>query len=369
MRVIVLCNLGKKGAGTAALWSLAQGFQMNPENEVHCILSDEVEDKSLWENNLFSVHYIKTGNRKTFFKKILTFLLFGKKKLESEFNGKKIDYLIFYFCTPWGKIIESALKPRITLTVCHDPIPHKGESVINKLLCFMEYKRARFMIVMTEQYKSLVSKKFSLPLSHIYYMPHGLYKNYIITDSKKIDNWYSNDKINYLFFGRIEKYKGIKLLVDAFIDGYLYESSTLTIAGSGDLSFLGEKIKKVKNIRIINRFISDDEIATLFNFDNVVCVIPYTEASQSGVIAIAAEFLTPIISSDVEGLVEQLDHGNVGVFFQNNNKTKLIEAMKLFLEDNSCYEKQKQLLFKYREMHSWERISFNLIEELENGIN
>ena len=67
------------------------------------------------------------------------------------------------------------------------------------------------------------------------------------------------------------------------------------IAGEGDLS---EYRLDAPNIRTINRFIRDDEMAALFNAAHAVA-LPYVSASQSGVAYMAFAFGKPVIATRV----------------------------------------------------------------------
>lgn len=68
-----------------------------------------------------------------------------------------------------------------------------------------------------------------------------------------------------LFFGRIEEYKGISLLIDAFINNTeLRDNYLLVIAGGGTLNKHDiDKTFEEKNIIFINRYIDDAEVAFL----------------------------------------------------------------------------------------------------------
>lgn len=126
----------------------------------------------------------------------------------------------------------------------------------------------------------------------------------------------AGDRGYALFFGRIDKYKGIETLLRVYSkrSGRL---PRLVVAGSGRLSpeeewLLGE----CDNVRMINRFIGDDEMNWLF-INSKVIVLPYIEASQSGVLPMAYHFGKPVVVSDLPGLAEFVDEGETGFVFSN----------------------------------------------------
>jgi glycosyltransferase involved in cell wall biosynthesis len=62
---------------------------------------------------------------------------------------------------------------------------------------------------------------------------------------------------------------------------------------------------------------------------NSVLVVPYKDATQSGVITVANLFKVPVIASNAGGLVEQVTHLKTGLLFETNN----IEALKVAMKE------------------------------------
>lgn len=89
----------------------------------------------------------------------------------------------------------------------------------------------------------------------------------------------------------------------------------MTVAGSGDFSKYDSMFKELPQVDIVNRYIEDKEIDNYFSIPNTILVLPYLDASQSGVIPVALEYKIPIIASDAGGLKEQMNNGDFGLFF------------------------------------------------------
>jgi len=64
-----------------------------------------------------------------------------------------------------------------------------------------------------------------------------------------------------------------------------------------------------------------------------VVVLPYVEASQSGVIPAAFGFRKPIISTDVGSLKEIIEHEKTGLIVPAKDAHKLADAIIRLLED------------------------------------
>ena len=114
----------------------------------------------------------------------------------------------------------------------------------------------------------------------------------------------------YLFFGRIDKYKGIENLLNAYKKSKC--AYPLVIAGSGKLTEKENILcKECKNVTLINRYILDGEMKWLIKYSMAVC-LPYIEATQSGVIPLAYYYKKPVLVSNLLGLTQFVDHGRTG---------------------------------------------------------
>ncbi len=105
-----------------------------------------------------------------------------------------------------------------------------------------------------------------------------------------------------LFLGRVNQYKGVDILVEAMEAFKNDPSVKLTIAGKWSI----DSKPDTEHINIIDKYLSDQELSEIL-FAHDVLVLPYTEASQSGIVALGIESLKPMIVSKVGGLNEQLD--------------------------------------------------------------
>ena len=124
------------------------------------------------------------------------------------------------------------------------------------------------------------------------------------------------DKTYLLFFGRIDKYKGIGNLLRAY-KATERSALPLIIAGGGQLSVEEKELfSKAQNVTLINRYIYDGEMKWLIGHSAAV-VLPYIEATQSGVIPIAYAYGKPVIVSDVPGLTQVVQDQHTGFIVRN----------------------------------------------------
>lgn len=184
----------------------------------------------------------------------------------------------------------------------HDGIIYLGDELpLQQHLINACLKYATHLIFLTHYVKSLVDSKLlaNKPISII---PHGIFAFEGLYTSPKT---YTKQP-TLLFFGRVSKYKGIELLLEAL--NTLPEESfhKLIIAGKSsytyDMSHLKPSI--LKKIEVIDAFLSQKEITAFFNQSHIL-IMPYIEASQSGVAAVGIANAMPTICTDVGGLKEQ----------------------------------------------------------------
>jgi len=192
----------------------------------------------------------------------------------------------------------------------HNLQPHNNYHYrINKFTMDIFTKLLDGIIVMSEEskiiaydtYPSLKSKKISL----IY---HGLYDNYKNTISKedaKVKLGINAETKVLLFFGRIDEYKNILVLIDEFnkLDD---NKLVLIIAGKIQNRELEQKINNkinAPNIRKIFYFIKSDDVQCLFNASDLV-VLPFKNILNSGSVMLALSFNKPVFCPNIGSLKE-----------------------------------------------------------------
>jgi glycosyltransferase involved in cell wall biosynthesis len=108
-----------------------------------------------------------------------------------------------------------------------------------------------------------------------------------------------------LYFGLIRPYKGLDVLLDAWRG---IEDAELWIVGRPRFDISRLRAGAPSNVHWVERFVSDLELAACFRRADLV-VLPYREIEQSGVLATALAFGSPIIASDVGGFREVAEAG------------------------------------------------------------
>lgn len=214
----------------------------------------------------------------------------------------------------------------------HDVTSHPARiSLKRKILRFIStkiyrkiaFKRVNSLIVLSENSKKRLENLYPHIASKVIVVKLGAHPPLIETEiiPSELEN---NDKHKFiLFFGRIQKYKGISRAIKAFVEVKDKNDYKLVIAGTGTFSQEeNSMIKDNDSIVAVNRFIEDGEMVWLLKNAEFV-VLPYIEASQSGVIPLSFHYGTPVIASNIDGIREFINE-NTGLLFDTEEELKTV---------------------------------------------
>lgn len=137
--------------------------------------------------------------------------------------------------------------------------------------------------------------------------------------------------LRLLMAGRLRRYKGIPLLVDAL--KLLREVPfTLRVVGSSiDPSELS-CLSALPGVELDLGWKKERDFLSHFDWADA-CVLPYVEASQSGVIPISFERARPVIATPVGGIPEQVKHEVTGLLTNDVSAPALAASIRRFAEN------------------------------------
>ncbi|MGE6397472.1 glycosyltransferase family 4 protein [Chryseobacterium scophthalmum] len=277
------------------------------------------------------------------------------------------DVIIIDNCMLTYFVSTLALRKKMLLVV-HDPFLHSGEDFfIDRVLRKIHFSLIRQKILLNENQKN----EF---IAHYNYNPKDIHTSFLgvydFLNYCKTNESVDSGNFNILFFGRISPYKGIKFLLDAFVDILLtkkYPDITLTIAGSGNFDFEIEHYRKYSEIRILNEYIYPENLANLI-FNSSVVVCPYIDATQSGVVMSAYAFKKPVIVTNVGGLPEMVKDRSTGIIIEPKNSEAITNAILELYNNSYLLEIMSQNIEKlyFSGEKSWTSSANRFIESLEN---
>ena len=214
------------------------------------------------------------------------------------------------FLAPCLLVINNIINNKIKkIGLIHNAYPHE-KSIFQKTLFKKYLKSINEYVTFSKNIKEEIIKisPFQKGVSLFHPVPEKFgnpIEKYIAKKKIGLEN-----NIRYLlFFGLIREYKGLDILLKSMIEIIKKNSDVkLLIVGENyeplkkyhDLVY---KYKLEKSVSFINKFVNQDEIKYWFCSSELV-ILPYKNASQSGIASLAIQFEIPIVSSDVGGLSE-----------------------------------------------------------------
>ena len=115
----------------------------------------------------------------------------------------------------------------------------------------------------------------------------------------------SGGPLRLLFFGRLLPYKGLDLLDEALTILGPRDDIAVRVIGAGAESSVLDRLRTRPGVTVENRWVAEDEVGSVIAWADVL-VLPYREASQSGIAAVALAAGRAVVATEVGGLREQL---------------------------------------------------------------
>jgi len=298
----------------------------------------------------------------------LSLNIFRHIKTICQINSCNPDIIDIMDIHPWYILYWPFLRANKKVVTINDPELHSGEGgIITKFILrtitrFL-LKRADSIIVLGKKQEDIVRKSgyrqkiIVSRLGHYGFLAKK--KSQVKLEPKTI-----------LFFGRIRDYKGLSYLLDALIELKVESKEKkefkLMIVGDGDLTSYASQLKKLGDqVEIYNKFIADDEIAPYFERASFI-VLPYTDATQTGIVPVAYSFKKAVIATTVGSLPEVVINEKTGIIVPPKNSRLLGKAI-LSLLKNSAKAKtmgNNGYQFMKKEL-DWDTIVKKLLKELE----
>jgi starch synthase len=231
----------------------------------------------------------------------------------------------------WFDLSLPLLRRYPLIFTIHDFRPHPGDLLSRKTPFWIEMfarRRADELIVHTQHVKGLVVRELRVDEEGISVIPH------IQIGEKPSSSVQHEEERLILFFGRIWEYKGLEYLIRAEpLIGARLPDVRILIAGEGeDFSRYTQMMVHPDRFIVHNEYISEERAAEYFRRASVV-VLPYIEASQSGVIPMAYSAGKPVVATTVGGLPEMVDDGSTGYLVAPRDAAQLAEALTRLLLD------------------------------------
>jgi glycosyltransferase involved in cell wall biosynthesis len=252
-----------------------------------------------------------------------------------------------------------------TVLTVHDPLVHSGRDARLPSLLFrmrdFGRRRAQLLVVHGRFCHEALARAYPSLADRIVQSEHGVLM---------VPSVYQKPlPREILFFGRMEAYKGLDVVYDAIriliARGVAHR---ITIAGRGPaMKQYRDALTGLATTRVIDRFVSASETSRLFQ-EAAVVILPYKDATQSGVLGAAFGNHRPVIASGVGGLPDVVEDGVNGLLIPPGQPTALADALQRFLEDEALQLKLTEGAERTcaSQLH-WDLIATELLPKLRRG--
>ncbi len=296
-------------------------------------------------------------------------ILVGMKLRKRNYDLIIFKYWLPFFGPSFGTIISFAKNRNSkVIAICDNVIPHEkriGDSVFTKYA----FRNVDSCIVQSDAVERDLNKIF--PEMHYKNIPHPVYEIF----GEPISQIEAKEKLKIksqnllLFFGYIRPYKGLNILIDAM--NIVLENIDVQLLVLGefyedDKPYLKQisKYKLENNISINSNYIPNNEVAKYFSAADCL-ILPYTDATQSGIAQIAYYFNKPIIATKVGGLAEVVKNEISGLLVEPNNPTQLADAIIKFYKNN-LQQKLTDGVMIEKKNYTWDKMVEGIEELAKN---
>ena len=222
----------------------------------------------------------------------------------------------------------------------HDPRHHSGDAVSKKTPQWVVdhgFRQADHAIIHGRKLVPQVCELFGFEREQVNVIPHVAMGN--MSNGGQIDMT-QTDPNTILFFGRIWDYKGLNYLIEAEpLIAKECPDVKIVIAGQGDdFQKYRDMMKNPDRFIVHNQWITDEQRSEFFSKAGTV-VLPYTDATQSGVVPVAYNYGKPVVATDVGALSDCVMDGETGLLVPPKDPKALAAAIVRLIKNPALAQK------------------------------
>lgn len=334
---LLLIHWGRNGGGARFFYESAKAFAEQDGVNVHLSYSKEAEIAD-WLAGLgvpsLPVHTFRSSWSAALGVLRLPYMAW---KMNRYCEQHRIDVVYAPMEQVWQSIICSVFgrKGRIYVVGIHDATAHPGdESVIQRLLRRHELRQADGVVAFSQSVRNALDQQDVRPPLGICMTVHPA-----LPSNNGHLRWLpKGSSIKLGFFGRIRRYKGLELLIAAtsLLKARGYDV-VLQVDGAGEIAGL-DGLMEQPYILDRRRWVPESEIEEVVaSYD--LLILPYLEASQSGVLGVAMASGLPVVATPVGGLSEQVLDSGCGVVSDEVSAESLASAIGGVLDSANEYHR------------------------------
>jgi glycosyltransferase involved in cell wall biosynthesis len=321
---LLLWYWGRRGAGGQLTLSLAEALARRPDAALALSLSRQADLLAETAALGLPTDAVRTYGSAAGFLLNLPRVPFLARRLAAQARAHRADAVVSVMAHLWTPLVAPALRragiPFVPLV--HDAEPHPGDpGLFWDWRLGRELGAARVAIALSGAVEAAIrARRPGLPVARL---PLGAH----LPEAGLRVAVPSGAAGDFLLFGRLRAYKGLDLLRDAFrLLRQRHPEARLRVVGEGDAEALAPGLSALDGVRVEGRWVAEPDIPPLLAGAGAL-VLPYREASQSGVVSLAHALGVPVVATPVGALAEQVTDGADGAVAAAAEPAALAEAM------------------------------------------
>ena len=321
---ILLWYWGRRGGGAQMALGLAAGLARRPDTALALSLSAQAALQAEMDALGVPTDRVPTyASAAGFLAGTLRVPLLARR-LVRQAREFRADAVVSVMTHLWTPLVAPALRRAGIpfVPVVHDALPHPGDPAFAwDWRLARELQAANGALVLSEAVAAEIRRRRpGLRLARLTLGAH-------LPQTSAPAARPASTGTRFLMFGRLRAYKGLDLLRDAWpLLHARHADATLRVVGEGDAEALAPGLAALPGVTVEPRWVGEAEIPALLAAADAL-VMPYREASQSGVVGQAYALGVPAVATPVGGLAEQVRDGVDGVVAASLSAPALADAM------------------------------------------
>jgi glycosyltransferase involved in cell wall biosynthesis len=300
---ILVWQWGRRGAGPRFAAALADGFRQVPGTEALLSLSSGAEILQAPDAPAAELPVTTYTSATGLFWRLVQAPL-TVRRLTKQLAALRPDVAICAMPGPLDLLLMAALRRSHVpaVVIVHDADAHPGDRV--PLLMMLQrrlVRRAAAIVTLSQHVADRLREQGLVDAGRLIVVSHPPFTFGALPPPARAHG----GPTRLLCFGRLLPYKGLDLLAGAMRQLVTRSAWELRVVGSGPESPTLDLLRAVPGVTVENRWVPEDEIGALIAWADAL-VLPYKEASQSGIAPAAIAAGRSVVSTRVGGLVEQL---------------------------------------------------------------
>jgi D-inositol-3-phosphate glycosyltransferase len=368
----------------SGLWQTLAGLGVSVD--VICNSEMKADETEVQQNLRFLTIYANLQVRQSRITKLLAFVqVYVRLMIYAATTSAEVFHVLWNYRIPVFDrtlllLYYKLLGKRVVFTAHNINAAERdgADSFINRFTLRFQYRNVDHIFVHTELMKQQLVEIFGVRERNVSIIPFGTYdmvpQTSLTPAEAKVRLGLKQADKAILFFGRIAPYKGIDLLVDAFLRIAGKDASyRLVIAGEpmkdAEEQWRGvraaiEQSAAKKQVLQHTKFIGDDEIELYFKAADVL-VLPYTHIFQSGVLFMSYSFGLPVIGTEVGSFAHDIIEGETGWLCRPSDPEDLARAIAIYFSSDlfrTLDERRGKIKEFIQASHSWEKAGRKTVE-------